>query len=265
MLRDTPAELLDNFKAQALGTLGVIGPHVDVDERPAVFAGNFRAEPVHFVVVAFDADDLGAVNQRVHHLALLEIGGNEDVGFESGRGGVRGDRVGQVAGRSAGDCGKTEFTRAAQCHAHDAVFERKGRVIDRVVFHPELAHAQSPGQLVGLNERRKADLETNGRITGHRQQLPVAPHGLWPRPDVRMIERRFDTVVIVNDFERAEVKFAHVRGGERIFATALAALERFHETSVFFHNLSLRRDAWPRVPICFHRRGTPSPRHLPGQ
>src|SRR5207245_11232104 len=123
VVRDMPAELLDKFKAQALGTLGVVGPHVDVDERPAVFAGNFRAEPVYFVVVAFDADDLGAVNQRVHHLALLEIGGNEDVGFEFGGGGVRGDGVGQGTSRTARYRGKTEFTPAAPSRAHAPVLE----------------------------------------------------------------------------------------------------------------------------------------------
>src|SRR5881397_4248733 len=118
--------------------------------------------------------------------------------------------------------------------------------------------------MIGLDEGRKADLKTNGWIAGHRKQLPVAPHRLRPRMDLRMIERLFDAVVIVNDFERSEVKFAHMRGGERICATALAALERFHETSVFFHNLSVRRDALRRVPMFFERRGALCPRHLPG-
>ena len=113
VLRDTPAELLDHFKAQALRTLGVVGPDVDINECPAVFAGNFGAEPVHFIVVAFDANDLRAVNQRIHYLALFEIGGNEDVSLESGGGGIRGDGVGQVAGRGASDCVKAEFTRTA--------------------------------------------------------------------------------------------------------------------------------------------------------
>jgi hypothetical protein len=46
-----------------------------------------------------------------------------------------------------------------------------------------------------------------------------------------------DAVVIVGDFQRAEVELANVRGFERILAAALAALERLHESFVFFHNL----------------------------
>src|SRR6185436_2688550 len=98
-------------------------------------------------------------------------------------------------------------------------------------------------------ERSKADVETHGRIPGHRQQLPVTPHGLRTRLNARMVERHFDAVIVVNDFERAEVEFAYVRGGEWILATALAALERLHETSVFFHNLSSHRDSLLRVPV----------------
>ena len=45
-------------------------------------------------------------------------------------------------------------------------------------------------------------------------------------------QRAFDAVVVINDFERAEIKFANMVRGERIFAAALAALERPHETSI---------------------------------
>ena len=109
-----PAELFDDFEAHALGTFGVVGAHIDVHERPAEFAGDFRAEPIHFVVMAFDADDVRAVNERVDDLALLEIRRDKDVGFEPGRGGIGGDGVGEIAGRSAGDGGETQFARAAQ-------------------------------------------------------------------------------------------------------------------------------------------------------
>ena len=50
-------------------------------------------------------------------------------------------------------------------------------------------------------------------------------------------QRFFDAVVVVGDFERAEVEFADVRGFERIFASALAALERLHVTVLFTHKL----------------------------
>ena len=52
-------------------------------------------------------------------------------------------------------------------------------------------------------------------------------------------QRFLDAVVIVGDFKRAEVELANVRGFERIFAAALAALERLHESFVFFTHKSL--------------------------
>jgi len=44
--------------------------------------------------------------------------------------------------------------------------ERKRRVIDRVVLHPELAHAQRGPTDQPFDEGGKADLQTNGRIAG---------------------------------------------------------------------------------------------------
>src|SRR6478672_6968710 len=51
----------------------------------------------------------------------------------------------------------------------------------------------------------------------------------------------FDSVVVINDFERAEVKFTNMIGGERIFSAALAALQRPHETFVLFHKFKSLR------------------------
>src|SRR6185295_20003019 len=94
---------------------------------------------------------------------------------------------------------------------------------------------QFPREPVSPDERREAHLESHRRFARHRKQLPVTPHGLRPRLDGRAAEGLLDTIVIVNHLKRAEVKFAHVRGGERILPPALAALERFHEASVLFH------------------------------
>ena len=52
-------------------------------------------------------------------------------------------------------------------------------------------------------------------------------------------EALFDAVVIIGDFQRAEIEFAHVRGGERVFPTAFAALKRLHETSRVYPYISL--------------------------
>ena len=49
-----------------------------------------------------DADDVRAVDERAEHLALLEIGGDEHVAFQTRAGGVGGDGVGEIAGGGAG-------------------------------------------------------------------------------------------------------------------------------------------------------------------
>ena len=161
-----------------------------------------------------------------------------------------------VAGRGTGDRVKAEFTRTAQRHAHDAVFERQGGVVDRVVLDPQFADAEFFGEPVRLDERCEADLQTYGRVVGHRQQFAVTPHRLGTRLDGRLGQRFFDAIVIINHFERAEVELADVCGGERIFPPALAALERLHETSVFFHKNSFGRDGSLSRP--FGRRGAAS-------
>ena len=232
-----PAELFGNFIRHALGTFGVVGAHIDVHKRPAKFAGDLGAEAVHFVVMAFDADDVGAVDERVENLALFQIGRNEHVGFKSGARSIGGNGVREVAGRGARDGLETEFLRAAQGHADDAVLERERGVIDSVVLDVKFADAEGFREAVGLDERREANERTDGRFARDGQQLAVTPHGLRARGDDVARERLLDAVVIVGNFERAEVEFADMRGFERVFATAFAALERFHVTLMLFtHN-----------------------------
>ena len=56
---------------------------------------------------------------------------------------------------------------------------------------------------------------------------------LWPRLRyVARVRDFLDPFVVVDDFERAKIELAHMGGGERIFPSALAALQRFHETIV---------------------------------
>jgi hypothetical protein len=98
-----PAELLGDLEGQRLGALGVVRAHVDVDERPVALARQLGAQAVDVVVVAVDRDEVRAVDAGREDLLLLEVGRDEDVGLQAERGGVRGDRVGQVARRGAGD------------------------------------------------------------------------------------------------------------------------------------------------------------------
>ena len=74
MLREAPAKVLGDFKAECLGAFRVEGTQVDVDEAPAIFERHLRTQSIHFVVGAGDADDLGAVDA-----------GAEDFGSAPGR------------------------------------------------------------------------------------------------------------------------------------------------------------------------------------
>ena len=120
---DLPAQLLHDLVAHALGTFRVVGAHIDVHKGPAEFSGDLRAQPVHLVVMPFDADDLRAVHQRIHDLALLQIARNENIRAQTRRRRVGGHRVGQVSGGSAGHRGKAKLPRPAQRHADHAVLE----------------------------------------------------------------------------------------------------------------------------------------------
>ena len=64
VLRQPPAELLDDLEAERLGALGVVGAQVDVGEAPAVLVGDLRAEAVDVVVVAADRHQLRLVDAR---------------------------------------------------------------------------------------------------------------------------------------------------------------------------------------------------------
>lgn len=77
-------------------------------------------------------------------------------------------------------------------------------------------------------------MRAHGGFAGDGQQLAVTPHGLGARLDQLARERLLDALVIVGHFEGAEIEFADVGGGERIFPAAFAALEGLHVTvSVF--------------------------------
>src|SRR3990172_6885345 len=45
VIRGLPAELLAHLEGQRLAALRVVGPHIDVDERPRVLVGQLAAHP----------------------------------------------------------------------------------------------------------------------------------------------------------------------------------------------------------------------------
>ena len=63
LVRRAPAELFHGLERQRLRPFGIVGADVDIDERPAMFAGDFAAEPIDIVVIAFNLDDVRLVDQ----------------------------------------------------------------------------------------------------------------------------------------------------------------------------------------------------------
>ncbi len=178
VLRVAPAELLDDLEPHRLRALGVVRPQVDVDEAPAVAIGHLRAQAVHIVVGAGDAENGRLEDGGAEHLAGFEIVGDEDVAFEPEPGGVRGDAVGEVAGRRAGQDLESQLDGARGGHRDDAILVGQRGMIDRVVLEVQLAHAEPLRQAIAAHERREAGIEPGERLAFNRQQLAVAPQTL---------------------------------------------------------------------------------------
>ena len=174
--------------------------------------GDLRAEAIDLVVGAVDADDVGPVDAGAEDLGPFEIGGDEDVALQPGGGGVGGDAVGEVARRGAADRREAELARLAQGDGDDAVLERQRREVDGVVLDPQLLDAELVGQAVGPDQRRAADVQADGRLAVEGQQFLVAPHVERAQLDLLAAERLADGVVVVIDFERAEIVGAEVGG-----------------------------------------------------
>src|SRR4029079_1275662 len=101
-----------------------------------------RAEAVDVVVVAVDGHQRRRVDSRTDDLAALEVAGDEYVGVEARARGMRGDTVGEVAGRRGGERRKPELLRLRRGDGDDAVLERPGGVravvLDVEILQPEL-------------------------------------------------------------------------------------------------------------------------------
>ena len=221
LLRQPPAERLGDLVAEGLGALRVVGPDVDVHERPVlVVAGQLGGDPVHVVVGPLDRDQDAAVHGGGDDLLLLEVGRDQHHRADPGPGGGRRDRVGEVAGRRAGQGGEAELAGRSQRDADDPVLERVGRV-GAVVLDPQRPHAQLAGQVVRGNQRGAARLEVRGVAHGRRdrQQVLVAPDVLRAGLD----RGPGDGAELVGDLERAEALAAGVERAERHGRAALAA------------------------------------------
>src|SRR5665213_682555 len=92
---------------------------------------------------------------------------------------------------------------------------------------------------VGLDQRRPAHFQADRRFPCHREQFAEPPHPFGPGLDDRLGHALIDEVVIIDHFERPEIKLTNVVGGQGIFPAAFAAFERLHETGMLFHKPSV--------------------------
>src|SRR5262249_18651499 len=112
----------------------------------------------------------------------------------------------------------------------DAILEGERGETDAVVLEPELGEAEAPGQPVGADERRPADLPADRRRSVEREELGVAPHAGRPPRDGLAGERAAHPLVVVFDLQRAEALLADVHGGLVVDAAALATGEALHQS-----------------------------------
>ena len=175
VIRQAPAELLGDLVADGLRALGVVGAQVDVDEAPVVLVGDQGAEAVDVVVVAVDADQARAVDLGVEDLGGLEIGGDEDAGLQAQTRRLRGDGVGQVAGRGAADGVEAEGLRVGQRDRDHAVLEAERREADGVVLDVEIVRADALAQIARADQRGEANRKVGLKAFGNGQQRGVAP------------------------------------------------------------------------------------------
>ena len=147
-------------------------------------------------------------------------------GRDAGAGGVRGHRVGQVAGGGAGDLPVAQALGGGGGQADHAVLEGVRRV-GRVVLDPQPAgEAELLGQPVGAHQRRQAGVEAHpaGRVVADGQQRDVAPDVLRARLDLLAGHRPHQLGVVV-DLQRAEALGTGVLGDQPERGAAVAADE----------------------------------------
>src|SRR5262249_13890334 len=144
----------------------------------------------------------------------------------------------QVPGGGTADGREAELAGLRERHRDDAILERQRREIDGVVLDPQLLDAERLGQAMGTNKRSAADERADGRFAVDGQQLAIAPHVERAHLDLAAINRLADGVVVVIDFERAEIVFAIV---ERLLRVGLAAQTTLEAADKIAHNKDSQR------------------------
>ena len=229
VLREPPAELLDDLEPDGLRAFGVVGAEVDVREPPAELVRNLRAQPVHVVVVPANADDVRPEDGGPEDLPELEIVRDEDVALEPEARGMGGHAVGEVAGRGGAEHLEAELDRAGRRHRDDAVLVRQRRMVHGIIFYVQLPQTELPREPIGAHERRAPGVEARARLAGDGQKLPEPPDVLRPPLDHLSRERLAHARVVIHHLERPEALIADPQRLGGVLRPAQVALQPGHE------------------------------------
>ena len=116
-----------------------------------------------------------AEHLRAEHLRRLQIGRHEDPGVEALARRLRGDGIGQVAGRRAAHHLESEGLGLRQSHGHHAILEGKRGEANRVIFQVEAPRRPTARQARALRPAASCPREVRLVAFGQRQQFRVAP------------------------------------------------------------------------------------------
>ena len=135
------------------------------------------------------------------------------------------DRVGEVAGRGAGDGVEAQLLRLGDGDGDDPVLEGVGRV-GGVVLDPDLGvEPEALGEPVGAQQRRQAGLQRVAGATLEGEEVGVAPDSLRAGLDLPLGLDRVERGVVIGHLERAEAVLADVVGVQLVGRSALLALQ----------------------------------------
>ena len=225
VIRRLPAELLQNLQGDSLFALGEVGVDggVAVVPAPAVDGGPGQLKGV--LIGALHADDRGAEDPQLGHLAPGGAAGHKDVGGQPGRRRIARQGGGGVAGGGAGNGVRPRLPGLDDRQGGGPVLEG-GRRILAVVLEVEGIQPQGPGQPVGLIERGPAHPQGRGDgLLLHRQKGPVPPHAV-----VAAVRQRFggevppDGGVVVYDVQDAPTGTGSQTGRGGVLPPAFDAL-----------------------------------------
>ena len=219
-----PAELLGDLERDRLRALARVRVQVPAHEAPREERAELELEPAAVVVGAVDGEDAGARMARRDRRRLAARRGEHDR-LEPGRGGGRGDRVAEVAGRRAAERRDAVVERGG-----DGDRWRRGPCRSASGSRPRASDAdrcRAARTGARRDERRPARAVLDARAG--RQERVVAPERGGPAPrSPRGVTSRADAVPVVGDVGRAVAAAAGVERLRRrhLFAHAAAQGER---------------------------------------